>query len=104
MHEYLRPLLTDAKKIKSALEKRKKTKIEKTISSSQKTLLEEKAELEKQDGWEILRKSKKSYRMGKDKPIDEQLEDELWTIVAKMGFNELSDGRNFTISVGPDVN
>lgn len=104
MHESLRPLLTDAKKIKSALEKRKKTKIEKTISSSQKTLLEEKAALEKQDGWEILRKRKKSYRMGKDKPIDEQLEDELWTIVAKMGFNELSDGRNFTISVGPDVN
>ncbi len=41
--------------------------------------------------------------MEKDKPLDEQLEDELWCIVAKMGFDELSDGRVFTIHAGDEV-
>ncbi|MEE4540341.1 MAG: DGQHR domain-containing protein [Erythrobacter sp.] len=31
--------------------------------------------------------------------MDEQLEDEVWTILAQMGFKEMSKGRNFTIAV-----
>ena len=33
------------------------------------------------------------------KPADEQLEDEVWCILAQMGFKEMSKGRQFTIKV-----
>ena len=94
-------LLTEEDEIKSSLSKRSKGFIEKTISGKTKAIREEKAKLEAEDeGWEILRKNKKSYRLKKEKPHDEQLEDEVWCILAKMGFDELSDGRNFTIKDG----
>lgn len=109
MSEYLGPLLREPDTIRSSLIKRKKKYIEKTVSSSNKDNLEDKISLEEKDDWRRLslklKKNKRSFscRLAKDKPIDEQLEDEIWTIVAKMGFHELSHGRNFTVSVGPDV-
>ncbi len=99
MSEYLGPLLTEPYEIVPALRKRKKTYIEKSITGKTKKVLEEKAKLEETDGWRILRKNKRSFRLSKDKPASEQLEDELWSIVASMGFDELSDGRNFRINV-----
>jgi len=99
MSEYLGPLLTEPDKIILTIRNRKKAYIEKSITSKTKKNLGAKAKLEELDGWRILRKNKRSFRLAKDKPIAEQLEDELWTIVAGMGFNELSDGRNFTINV-----
>lgn len=104
MSEYLGPLLTEPDEIIPAIRKRKKTYIEKSITSKTKKNLEEKAKLEEKDGWRILRKNKSSFRLSKDKPLAEQMEDNLWTIVASMGFNELSDGRNFTISAGTGLN
>lgn len=104
MSDYLINLLTSKEEIIRTLTQRKKEYIEKTISSSTLDTLREKAALEEKDGWEIIRENKKSLRLAKDKPLDEQLEDELWSIVARMGFDELSDGRNFTINVGEDVN
>jgi len=111
MSEYLGELLVETKEVSKAKVRRKKTYIEKAVSVSGKMprakileILNQKAELEEVDGWEILRKLKKSYKLKKDKPLDEQLEDEVWTIVAEMGFHELSNGRNFTISVGDGVN
>ena len=38
-----------------------------------------------------------SYRLEKDKPLDEQLEDEFWCIVAKMGFDELSERKRILL-------
>lgn len=97
-------LLTDQKQIMQALAKRKKKVIEKTISASSSELLDQKVELEIKDGWSICKKKKKSKSprllLERDKPLDEQLEDELWCIAARMGFDELSCGRNFTIQVG----
>ena len=55
--------------------------------------------LEEADGWRIFRKNAKSTRMAKAKPADEQLEDEVWCILAQMGFKEMSKGRQFTIAV-----
>ncbi len=98
MSEYLGPLLTEPDEIIPAIRNRKKTYIEKSITSKTKKNLEEK------DGWRLLRKNKRSFRLAKDKSLAERLEDELWTIVASMGFNELSDGRNFTINVGKSSN
>jgi len=96
--------LTQKDEIASALKTRQNLLVEKTIRASNKQLLESKAALEEQDGWRVLRPRKASCRLGKDKPLDEKLEDELWTIVARCGFDELSDGRQFTIAVGEGVN
>ena len=74
-----------------------------TITGSTKKLVAEKVRLEEIDGWRVVRKNAKSTRMAKAKPGDEQLEDEVWTILAQMGFKELSKGREFSISVGDDV-
>ena len=41
--------------------------------------------------------------MAKAKPADEQLEDEVWCILAQMGFKERSKGRQFTIAVENDL-
>lgn len=102
----LQPLITDAKQKSNTLTKRKKKVIEKKISAKTFEILEKKAELEQADGWQIRKTRKKKptfYWLEKDKPLDEQLEDELWCIAAKMGFDELSDGRNFTISAGEEL-
>ena len=99
-------LITDPKQKLNTLSKRKRKVIEKKISAKTFEILEQKAELEKAEGWRIRRTKKKkptSYWVEKDKPLDEQLEDELWCTVAKMGFDELSDGRNFTIHAGDEV-
>ncbi|MDP8314441.1 MAG: DGQHR domain-containing protein [Candidatus Celaenobacter antarcticus] len=101
MSDLIGNLLTEEGEIKSVLSKRGKGYIEKTISGKTRVIREEKAKLEADDeGWEILRRNKKSFRLKKDKPLDEQLEDEVWCILAKMGFDELSDGRDFTIKDG----
>jgi DNA sulfur modification protein DndB len=55
--------------------------------------------LEEADGWRVLRKNAKSTRMAKPKPADEQLEDEVWSLLAQMGFKELSRGRQFLLAV-----
>ena len=85
-------LITDPKQKLNTLSKRKKKVIEKKISAKTFEILEQKAELEKAEGWRIRKTKKKkptSYWVEKDKPLDEQLEDELWCTVAKMGFDEL---------------
>lgn len=99
---YLKPLLTDDEQIKRELRKRQKNYIEKTINGKDKNILDRKAEIEAEEDWYIIRKNIKSYRLGKTKNSDEQLEDECWTIMAKMGFDELSEGRNFTVKVAKE--
>lgn len=89
--------------IKRSLRPRAKTYIEKTISASTHEDLEKKLILEEKEGWTSLRKNQKSYRLKLEKRKDEQLEDELWCLVARMGFTELSDGRQFKISVGKEL-
>ena len=71
----------------------------KTVSGSSKKLIAEKEKLEEDDGWRTVRKNAKSTRMAKAKPVDAQLEDEVWSILAQMGFKEMSKGRQFMIAV-----
>ena len=85
--------------IKAELRKRRSPYIFKKVTASNPALLKQKVELEEADGWRIDKKNKKSYRMAQEKPSDEQLEDELWCMLAQMGFKELSLGRQFHISV-----
>ena len=96
--EYLGPLVS-GDEITTELRRRKKKDVYKTVSGSSKKIIAEKAKLEEDDGWRTFRKNAKSTRMAKAKPADEQLEDEVWSILAQMGFKEMSKGRQFTIAV-----
>ena len=96
--QYLGPLVS-GDEIGSELRRRKSKDLQKTVSGSTKKLIGEKVKLEEEDGWRVVRKNAKSTRMAKPKPVDEQLEDEVWSILAQMGFKEMSKGRNFTIAV-----
>ncbi len=97
MNESTSGVTCDSQEIQSLLRKRKKTFIEKTVSASNLPLARKKAELEVQDGWSIQRENMRSIRLKKEKPIEEILEDEIWCILAKMGFDTLSKDRNFTV-------
>lgn len=103
MSEFLGPLLTEVDEIASTLLTRKKKVIEDTIRAKNPALLDEKLAVEEKDGWELLRKNKASYRIVRDKPAAEQLEDELWCILAQMHFKEMSDGHLFKIKTGKET-
>jgi DNA sulfur modification protein DndB len=104
MSIYLNKLLTDIDEITTEIRSRKKLGIEQTIRHKNEKSLNEKVSLELKDGWQVLRENRQSVRMSKGKPLSEQLEDEVWTILASMKFDEMSSGRDFKIKVGPDVN
>ena len=97
--QHLGPLVT-GDEIASELRRRKKKDIFKTVTGSTKKLIAKKVRLEEADGWRVFRKNAKSTRMAKPKPPDEQLEDEVWYILAQMGFKEMSKGRQFVVAVG----
>lgn len=98
--QYLGTIIT-GDEINSDLKHRKSKDLFKTVGpTNNKKLLAQKVEVAEQDGWFVYRKNAKSTRMKKPKGADEQLEDEVWSILAKMGFKEMSKGRNFTIAVG----
>ena len=96
--QYLGPLVS-GDEITSELGRRRRKDVYKTVSGSSKRLIAKKADLEEADGWQMVRKNAKSTRMAKVKAADEQLEDEVWSILAQMGFKEMSKGRQFTIAV-----
>ncbi|MDZ7663778.1 MAG: hypothetical protein U5K27_00340 [Desulfotignum sp.] len=96
----LKKILLEPDEIKSQLRLRAKKNYEKTIKGSTLEIAKEKAEIEYKEGWNCVRENVRSIRVSKPKPLSEQLEDQLWCILAKMGFNEMSHGRDFTISVG----
>lgn len=52
-----------------------------------------------EDGWSVAKKSKKSVRLSQPKRGDERLEDEIFCLLADMGFGDLSAGRRFKIAV-----
>lgn len=94
---------SDSSEISSILRLRRKPHIEKTVKASTFELAKKKAELEEKDGWSILQHNKKSIRMKKEKPFDEKLEDEVWSILARMGFDDLSKDRQFKINIADDI-
>jgi len=51
-------------------------------------------------GWYILRENKTNYRIRLDKKVSELLEDEIWSLYAKLGFKELNGKREFQIQCG----
>lgn len=49
------------------------------------------------EGWELNKELKKSISLKKLKPIDEQFEDEVWSVFANLGFSEMNKDRKFEI-------
>ena len=100
--ELLGPIVAQ-EEIPRELRARRFSDVFKTIHGSTRQIIAKKVKLEQADGWNIAKKNVKSTRMSRPKPRDEQFEDEIWCILAQMGFKELSKGRNFAISVGSSV-
>lgn len=85
---------------KIAYSMRSKSVDEKTITATKKDALPAKVQAEELDGWLVSKRNKASVRMAKPKPHDRQLEDDVWTLLYKLGFKELNADRNFTIKQG----
>lgn len=96
--EHLGPLVSGSA-ITAELRRRKSRDIHKTVTATSGKPVAEKVKAEEAEGWKTLRKNVKSTRMSKPKPADEQLEDELWCLLAQMGFHQLSSGRQFSMAV-----
>ena len=94
----LGPVVSGAE-IKSELRSRRKKDIFQTVRGSSKELIAQKEKIEEAEGWRIVRRNLKSTRMAKEKPADEQLEDEVWSLMAQMGFKQMSKGRHFKIAI-----
>ena len=90
--------------IKSQLRQRLSKLEFKTVTAAKMTLVFEKVAIAEREGWRKHQRNKKSYRISRPKPADERLEDEVWCILARMGFHELSLGRNFQIEIKKDPN
>lgn len=82
------------------LRRRKAKDVYRTVTGSTKRLVADKVRLEELEGWRTVRKNAKSTRIAKAKHAEEQLEDEVWIILAQMGFGEMSEGREFSVAVG----
>lgn len=53
-------------------------------------------------GWEIDKKYKTTIRVKKLKPTDVSFEDEVWTMVANLGFDQINKDRHFRIPYSDD--
>ncbi|MBS1164379.1 MAG: hypothetical protein H6R00_404 [Proteobacteria bacterium] len=91
--------LSSGDNLKSIALLRAKTVDEKTISGNSAESLELKLAGEEADGWRVLKRNKHSIRVGREKSVDRQLEDDVWSLLYKMGFTELSADRNFRVQL-----
>ena len=84
--------LSTGSNIQKELRQRRSTHIQKSIPLGEEPIWVE-------QGWEVLRRTRKTLRVRKPKPADQKLEDDLWTLLALMGFQYLNKGRNFKIPI-----
>ena len=95
----LKPLgpLVSGQELASELRRRKQRDTYVSVTGVTPDHVEQKVKLRESNGWSVVRKNVKSTRMAKTKPADEWIEDEVWTILAQMGFKEMSGGSDFRI-------
>ena len=79
--------------------------IRRELRDRRRTVLEKTVPMDEEDryltlGWEVVRHNKRTVRIRKSKPADQQLEDEIWTLLALMGFQDISSGRHFKMPIG----
>lgn len=91
-------LVTD-KELRSAAVQRGKKVDEKNVTAANPKALQLKVDGEIEDGWRIAKKNKRSVRLERDKPDDRQLEDDVWSLFYRMGFEALNLDRQFYITM-----
>lgn len=92
------PGLVSETELKALFAQRSKTIDEKTVTAISDDALQKKREAEEADGWVVLRTNRRSIRLKKSKPTDRQLEDDIWTLLYRMGFKELNKDRHLNIN------
>ncbi len=85
--------------LKAVFALRSKTVDEKTVTASSIEALAAKVAAEEMDGWSVVRRNRRSVRMAKDKPVDRQLEDDVWSLLYRLGFDEMNASRQFLVDV-----
>ena len=63
------------------------------------TVPSEEAQKMVDEGWSEFRRNKNSIRLFRPKPVGQALEDETWSLMARMGFTEMNGTANFKIPV-----
>jgi len=91
--------LASSDALKSFAPVRAKSVDEKTIAAGSADSLALKLAAEEAEGWRVFKRNKRSIRVYRDKPIDRQLEDDVWSLLYRIGFEELNADRNFTIQL-----
>jgi DNA sulfur modification protein DndB len=89
---YLGALITDATRIRREAVRRRKPFDEKSVAADAIQDHESK-------GWQVDRRLKRVTKVKREKDIDERLENRFWMLLFKLGYPELSDGRNFTVLI-----
>lgn len=100
MSKFLTNLVTDIDEINSIYRLRSRPYLEQTVTGKNIDIAKQKADIETQDSWEIVpSKFKKSVKLRKSKASDVGLEDEIWSLLVRMGFDEYSKDRNFKVFI-----
>ncbi len=86
------PGLISGQTIVAAMRQRKSRFYESTFPSAEE-------EMRLENGWELVRTNKSTVRMRKPKPVGEQLEDEIWMLLARMGFKQINKDNRFRIPI-----
>jgi hypothetical protein len=91
--------LASGEALKAIFARRSKSVDEKSISAASKEALALKIAAEEADGWRVVKRNKTSLRVAKDKPADRQLEDDVWSLLYRLGFKEMNADRTFAVKV-----
>ncbi|MBE8232661.1 MAG: DGQHR domain-containing protein [Endozoicomonadaceae bacterium] len=92
-NSYLLDPLVTGDSLQSELRTRSKEYYETSVSLK-------KLPIHEAQGWYVLRQNKNNIRIRLDKPTYELVEDELWSLYARLGFTELNKNREFNIKCG----
>lgn len=89
---YLGPLLTDPARIRKEAVRKRKLFDEKSVSAD--AIPDHEAK-----GWQVDRKLKRGTKVKREKEIDERLENRFWMLLFRLGYPEISDGRDFSVLI-----
>jgi DGQHR domain-containing protein len=89
---YLGPLIVDASQLKREAVRRRKLFDEKSVAAE--AIADHEAK-----GWQFDRTLKRVTKVKREKEVDERLENRFWMLLFKLGYPEMSDGRNFSILI-----
>ena len=83
--------------LKTEANKRSKPYDETTVHGTSESSIAKKVLGFEEEGWEVLRNGKTSTRLKKTKGTDQQLEDDVWSMLYNMGYKVMNSGRKFGI-------